>query len=84
MGVGGKGSVSVTYYDQVASDLIEGVTLNADTSPIVQQFQNLGRVRNQGFEFRGQLQAAHWPAVGAIRDHRQPRGISRSEHTAAT
>jgi outer membrane receptor protein involved in Fe transport len=63
---GGRGSISVTYYDQVASDLIEGVTLNADTTPIVQQFQNLGRVRNQGLEFEatyripiGQLSAQY-------------------------
>ena len=66
VGVAGRGSIGVTYYDQVASDLIEGVTLNADTTPMVQQFQNLGRVRNQGFEFEatyripiGQLSAQY-------------------------
>lgn len=50
---GGRGSVGVTYYDQVASDLIDGVTINADTNPQVQQFQNLGRVQNRGVELEG-------------------------------
>ena len=50
---GGKGSLGITYYDQIASDLIDGVTINADTNPLVQQFQNLGRVRNRGLELEG-------------------------------
>jgi iron complex outermembrane receptor protein len=50
---GGRGSIGITYYDQVASDLIDGVTINADTNPQVQQFQNLGRVRNRGLELEG-------------------------------
>jgi iron complex outermembrane recepter protein len=72
VGVGGKGSIGVTYYDQVASDLIEGVTLNADTTPVVQQFQNLGRVRNQGFEFEGtyRLAIGQLSAQYAITDSR--------------
>ena len=53
--LGGRGSVGITYYDQVASDLIDDVTINADTNPQVQQFQNLGRVRNRGLELEGTL-----------------------------
>jgi iron complex outermembrane recepter protein len=52
---GGRGSIGVTYYDQIASDLIDGVTINADTNPQVQQFQNLGRVQNRGVELEGTL-----------------------------
>jgi outer membrane receptor protein involved in Fe transport len=59
---GSKGSISATYYDQVASDLIEGVILNADTTPTVQQFQNLGRVRNQGVE----LEATYRIPIGQL------------------
>jgi iron complex outermembrane recepter protein len=51
--LGGRGSIGITYYDQLASDLIDGVTINADTNPQVQQFQNLGRVRNRGVELEG-------------------------------
>jgi outer membrane receptor protein involved in Fe transport len=53
--VGARGSIGITYYDQVVSDLIDGATLNADTVPQVQQFQNIGRVRNQGLELEGAL-----------------------------
>ncbi len=72
VGVAAKGSFGVTYYDQVASDLIEGVTLNADTTPLVQQFQNLGRVRNQGFEFEAtyRLPVGQLSAQYAITDSR--------------
>jgi iron complex outermembrane receptor protein len=62
LAVAGKGSFSATYYDQVATDLIEGVTVNADTTPIVQQFQNLGRVRNQGIE----LEATYRIPIGQL------------------
>jgi iron complex outermembrane recepter protein len=51
----GRGSIGVTYYDQTASDLIDAVTVNADTTPQVQQYQNLGRVRNNGVELEGSL-----------------------------
>ncbi len=72
LGVAGRGSIGVTYYNQLASDLIEGVTVNADTTPIVQQFQNLGRVRNQGLEFEAnyRLPIGQLSAQYAITDSR--------------
>lgn len=56
--VGDRASIGVTYYDQVARDLIDGVVLNVDTVPEVDQFQNVGRVRNQGVEVEGTLRLA--------------------------
>ena len=47
-------SVSVTYYDQTARDLIQLV--NPD--PQVQQFQNVGRVRNRGVELEAAVTAS--------------------------
>jgi outer membrane receptor protein involved in Fe transport len=55
---GGQGSIGITYYDQVARELIDAVTLNADTVPQVQQFQNLGRIRNRGLELEGTVRLA--------------------------
>ena len=70
VGVGGKGSVSVTYYDQVASDLIEGVTLNVDTSPIVQQLpEPTAECGIRGSKFEGSYRLPVGQAVSTIRDH---------------
>jgi outer membrane receptor protein involved in Fe transport len=52
---GGRGSFSVTYYDQVAKDLIQSVTVNASTVPRQFQYQNLARVKNRGWELEGTL-----------------------------
>ncbi len=52
---GQHGSLEATYYHQTANDLIDGVVLNS--SPYTYQFQNIGRVRNTGWEFQGQLNA---------------------------
>lgn len=52
---GGRGSFSVTYYDQVAKDLIQSVTIDASTVPRQFQYQNLARVRNKGWELEGTL-----------------------------
>ena len=43
------GSLGMTYYDQIADDLIQQVFLSA-TPRQTFQFQNVGRVRNRGFE----------------------------------
>ena len=43
---GTRGSLGVTYYDQLATDLIVNVPL--DTTGLVSQEQNIGRVRNWG------------------------------------
>jgi outer membrane receptor protein involved in Fe transport len=43
-------TLSVTAYDQHAHDLIENAILDGTTTPRTIQYQNLGRVRNSGFE----------------------------------
>jgi outer membrane receptor protein involved in Fe transport len=50
-----RASLSVTYFNQTADDLIQLVLLQA-TSPITQQNQNVGRVKNSGVELEGTLQ----------------------------
>jgi outer membrane receptor protein involved in Fe transport len=47
------GSVSATYYNQVARDLIEQVVLGPPPSPL--QYQNVGRIRNTGWELEATL-----------------------------
>ena len=64
-----RGSLSVTYYDQTADNLINLVTLSA--VPIVSQFQNVGRVGNSGVEVEGTL------ALGPV-ELRAQYGYSRS------
>lgn len=51
---GGRGSLSLTYYDQVAENLIQFVELQAE--PVVtNQWQNIGGARNTGVEVEGSL-----------------------------
>ena len=53
--VGTAVSFGVTYYDQKAKDLVDQVLLNT-SGPIPQaQFQNVGEIRNQGWEFESAL-----------------------------
>lgn len=49
---GSRGSLSLTYYDQTAEDLIQYTQVQA---PITYQNQNAGRVRNTGVEVEGTL-----------------------------
>jgi outer membrane receptor protein involved in Fe transport len=50
---GSRATLNATYFNQYAGDLIDGVTLEADTVPQVQQFQNIGTVHNTGVELEG-------------------------------
>lgn len=50
---GSRGSLIATYYNQRAIDLIEGVVLAQ--APLTQQFQNVGRIKNTGWEFEAAL-----------------------------
>jgi outer membrane receptor protein involved in Fe transport len=52
---GGRGSLGVTYYDQVSKDLIQVVTVDAASVPRKLQYQNLARVKNTGWELEGTL-----------------------------
>jgi outer membrane receptor protein involved in Fe transport len=51
---GDEGSLSVTYYDQSAENLIEFVQVAAAPLPTY-QWQNVGRVKNKGIELSGAL-----------------------------
>jgi outer membrane receptor protein involved in Fe transport len=57
--LGSRGTLSVTYFDQRADNLIDIVTLTT-TPTRTTQFQNVGRVRNTGLELEGTL------AVGPV------------------
>ncbi len=52
---GYRASLSVTYYDQTATDLIDLVILDAGAQPRTQQYQNVGIVRNTGWELEAEL-----------------------------
>jgi outer membrane receptor protein involved in Fe transport len=52
---GHRASLGVTYYHQSAKNLIQPVTLDALSDPILYQYQNLAQVRNTGWEFEGTL-----------------------------
>jgi len=52
----GRASLGVTYYNQRAIDLIQSVTLpTAPGTLVTYQNQNVGRVKNEGWEFEGRL-----------------------------
>lgn len=61
---GTHGSLEATYYNQTAVDLIDFVLV--DVGPPVRTFQNqnVGRIRNTGWEFRAQLNAGRLSVAG--------------------
>ncbi len=50
-----RGSLEVTYYRQFAKDLIDQVLVNASTTPPTYQYQNVGQIKNSGWELGGRL-----------------------------
>jgi outer membrane receptor protein involved in Fe transport len=50
---GTRGSLGLTYYDQTVKDLIDAV--NPTASAFTLQWQNVGRIKNSGWELEGQL-----------------------------
>ena len=48
--------VAGTYYTQIADDLIDQVTIDPSSTPATTQFQNIGRIRNAGWEFEGRVE----------------------------
>jgi len=52
---GSRGSVEATYYAQKVKDLIDYVLVNASSTPPTYQNQNVGRIKNEGWEFQGRL-----------------------------
>lgn len=64
--VGRTLSAAVTRYDQIAKNLISVVRLSDPTAiPRIQQYQNVGRIRNTGWELEASV---HLPPVG-VRGH---------------
>jgi outer membrane receptor protein involved in Fe transport len=61
--IGSVGSIGVTYYNQIARDFIQQITLSGPSTLPITQFQNVGRIRNTGWEFEGTV------ARGRIRAH---------------
>jgi outer membrane receptor protein involved in Fe transport len=60
---GRRGSLEVTYYDQKAIDLIDFAVLQF--LPVYTgQYQNVGRIRNKGWEFGGRLTAGPLSLTG--------------------
>jgi iron complex outermembrane receptor protein len=71
---GRAGFIGATYYDQTAKDLIDIVYLNSSSSPPVSQFQNVGEIKNKGWEFEGQvalgrvgLRGTYWRTSSRVR-----------------
>jgi outer membrane receptor protein involved in Fe transport len=50
---GASGSLSVTYYNQIARDLIQFALVDPSSTPQSFQYRNLARVKNTGWEFEG-------------------------------
>jgi outer membrane receptor protein involved in Fe transport len=67
----GRASLSATYYDQTAQDLIQQVVLTLGP-PFVSQYQNVGQVKNKGLELEGRVDAGPGRLTGqfAITDSR--------------
>ncbi len=58
----GRASLAVTYYNQRAMDLIDFVNIPASPGSLpTYQYQNISRVKNEGWEFEGHL------ALGPVR-----------------
>ncbi len=51
----GGATLSATYYDQTATDLIQFVLLDGNREPQLRQFENVGRVANRGVELEAGL-----------------------------
>jgi len=51
----GRATLSATYYNQTATDLIQFVLLDGNQDPQVRQYENVGRVANRGLELEAGL-----------------------------
>jgi outer membrane receptor protein involved in Fe transport len=53
---GTRGALSVSYFNQIAKNLIQGVQLASNSSgELVEEYENVGRVHNTGVEVEGSL-----------------------------
>ncbi len=61
----GRASIGVSYYNQRAIDLIQGVTIpTAPGTPYTFQFQNIARVKNDGWEFEARVPVGNLQLAG--------------------
>lgn len=60
----GAASLGITHYDQLAIDLIDWVLLDVSSQPVVGQYQNVGEIRNRGWEMEGSLQVSKFSLSG--------------------
>src|SRR5205823_1057393 len=60
--LGRRGSLEATYYHQTANNLIDLVVVR--DSPYTYQYQNVGKIKNTGWEFRGRLNAGRLSLTG--------------------
>jgi outer membrane receptor protein involved in Fe transport len=63
----GRALLGVTYYNQRAIDLIQQITVPNAVN--IWQYQNLGRVKNDGWEFEGRLPLGPSPAYWNLLNH---------------
>jgi outer membrane receptor protein involved in Fe transport len=89
---GGRGSLQVTRYQQVAHDLIAWIDrVQVDTSIIVSgepfeypqlEYVNVARVRNRGWEVQGRASAGPWSLRGtwSTADSRVLEGVEDREY----
>ena len=59
----GRATLSATYYNQTATDLIQFVLLDGNQQPQVRQFENVGRVANRGIELEAGLHLGYVTAT---------------------
>ncbi len=62
---GGRGSLETSYYHQTAIDLIDYVLIDGSTTPRTYQNQNVGRIRNEGWEFQARLNPGRLSFTGS-------------------
>jgi outer membrane receptor protein involved in Fe transport len=62
--IGTGAMLSGTYYNQRAIGLIDAVLVDPTTSPPTFQYQNAGRIRNEGVEMEGRVQFGAFEAQG--------------------
>jgi outer membrane receptor protein involved in Fe transport len=59
-------SIGVTYFDQDAVDLIDYVLVDGATDPPSYQYQNVGRIKNRGWELEGRWEAGRLQLGGTF------------------
>ncbi len=61
---GTRASLEATYYNQTAVGLIDFVAIDLNAAPPKYQYQNIGEIKNKGWEFEGRLNAGRLSLSG--------------------